>query len=146
MRYNLPKPPHGWGQLAWEVGVVVLGVLIALAAQQEAEKLNDRSGAAETRADIWNELNSDLTSLTLRERAEFCIERRLIELRRLLAQWEQTGSFDTPKCVAQTPVIEIELSRYDAALSAGRTTLLPVTSSIVLVRSQRASEGSTSSS
>ena len=34
MRVKLPKPLHGWREFAGEVGVVVLGVLIALAAQQ----------------------------------------------------------------------------------------------------------------
>lgn len=34
------KPPHGWTAVAWELGIVTLGVLIALAAQQWA---NDRA-------------------------------------------------------------------------------------------------------
>jgi hypothetical protein len=41
-----------------------------------------------------------------------------------MGQWEKSGSFETPKWVSQSPVIEIELSRYDAALSAGRLALL----------------------
>ena len=31
------KPPHGWNAVAWELGIVTAGVLIALAAQQWAE-------------------------------------------------------------------------------------------------------------
>lgn len=31
------KPPHGWNAVAWELAIVTLGVLIALAAQQWAE-------------------------------------------------------------------------------------------------------------
>ena len=97
---------------------------IALAPQQIVEALHDRDIAAETRADVTDELNSDLMSMVLRQSSEPCIERRLTELRAIVTQWERTGSFETPKCVAQTPVIEIELSRYDAALSAGRLALL----------------------
>jgi hypothetical protein len=52
------------------------------------------------------------------------MERRLNELRAILAEWERTGSFATPKWVAQAPVIEVGLSRYEAAVSAGRMTLL----------------------
>jgi hypothetical protein len=117
-------PPHGWNAVAWELAIVTLGVLIALAAQQIAEALHDRSVAAETRADVTDELNSNLMSLALRQSTEPCIDRRLSELRAIMGQWEKSGSFETPKWVSQSPVIEIELSRYDAALSAGRLALL----------------------
>jgi len=118
------KPPHGWNAVAWELGIVTVGVLIALAAQQLVTTINDRSTAAETRREVTDELNSSLMSLTLRQSAAPCIDRRLNELRAIMGQWEGTGSFETPKWVSQSPIIEIELSRYDAALSAGRLALL----------------------
>ncbi len=118
------KPPHGWNAVGWELAIVTLGVLVALAAQQTAETLNDRSSAAETRAQVTDELNSNLMSMVLRQSSEPCIERRLTELRAIITQWEKTGSFETPRWVSQAPIIEIELSRYDAALSAGTLALL----------------------
>ena len=118
------KPPHGWNAVAWELAIVTLGVVIALAAQQIVESLHDRSTAAQTREEVADELNSNLMSLALRQSAEPCINQRLGELRAIVSQWEKTGSFKKPKWVSQTPVIEIELSRYDAAQSAGRLALL----------------------
>jgi hypothetical protein len=118
------KPPHGWNAVAWELAIVTLGVLIALGAQQLVETLHDRSAAAETRREITDELNSDLMSIVLRRSSEPCIERRLHELRAIIAEWQRTGSFETPKWVAQAPVIEVGLSRYDAAQSDGRMALL----------------------
>jgi hypothetical protein len=118
------KPPHGWNAVAWELAIVTLGVVIALAAQQIVESLHDRSTAAQTREEVADELNSNLMSLALRQSAEPCINQRLGELRAIVSQWENTGSFKKPKWVSQTPVIEIELSRYDAAQSAGRLALL----------------------
>lgn len=41
------KPPHGWNAVAWELAIVTLGVLIALAAQQWAE---DRDWQGKVRA------------------------------------------------------------------------------------------------
>ena len=41
------KPPHGWNAVVWELGIVTLGVLVALAAQQWAE---DRSWDAKVKA------------------------------------------------------------------------------------------------
>ena len=117
-------PPHGWRAVGWELAIVTLGVLIALGAQQTAEALNNRSGAAQTRAQVTDELNSNLMSMVLRQSSEPCIERRLGELRAIVSQWEKTGSFATLKWVSQSPIIEVELSRYDAALSAGSLALL----------------------
>ena len=44
------RPPHGWPPVWWELGIVTLGVLIALAAQQMVEAVNNRRVANETRA------------------------------------------------------------------------------------------------
>ena len=37
MHFHLPKPLHGWREFAGEVGIIVIGVLIALAADQAIE-------------------------------------------------------------------------------------------------------------
>lgn len=118
------NPPHGWNAVGWELAIVTLGVVIALGSQQLAEVMSDRSTASETRAEVTEELNSNLMSLALRQAAEPCIERRLNDLRAIVTQWEKTGSFATPKWVSQSPMILIELSRYDAAQTAGRLALL----------------------
>jgi hypothetical protein len=124
MEKRSAKAGWDWRENTRELTIVTLGVIIALAAQQTVELLNDQRIAAKTRAEVTDELNSDLMSIVLRRSAEPCIDRRLAELREILTQWEHTGSFPVPQWVAQSPVIRIELSRYDAALSAGRMALL----------------------
>ena len=42
MHFHLPKPAHGWRELAGEVGIIVLGVLIALGAEQTVENIRAR--------------------------------------------------------------------------------------------------------
>ena len=125
MHFHLPKPLHGWREFAGEVGIIVVGVLIALAAEQAVEDFHDRRVADETRHAIREEFNDDLTSLALRGQAEPCIARRLGEVRQIVLQWEKTGHFVTPQWVAQAPELDLALPRYEAAAAAGRLTLLP---------------------
>ena len=40
MHIHVPKPLHGWRALAGEVGIIVIAVLIALAAEQAVEALH----------------------------------------------------------------------------------------------------------
>jgi hypothetical protein len=118
-------PPHGWRAVWRELGIVTLGVLIALAAQQVVETLHERRVADQTRAAIRAEFNDNLTNLALRGQATPCIARRLGELRRIMIAWAKTGQFETPQWVAQAPQLDFALPRYEAAVSAGRLALLP---------------------
>lgn len=58
MDVHLPKPLHGWRAFAGEVGVIVLGVLVALSAQQVAENWDWRQKVNAAVADMNNELGS----------------------------------------------------------------------------------------
>ena len=43
MHFHLPKPLHGWREFVGEVGIIVIGVLIALGAEQAVERLHHHS-------------------------------------------------------------------------------------------------------
>jgi hypothetical protein len=124
MHVHMPKPLHGWREFVGEVGIIVVGVLIALGAEQAVEKLHERSVAEDARSAIKTEFDNDLAALARRKLAEGCIDRRLGELQGLLATWARTGRFVTPRWIGAPPVTAIELTRYDAAVSAGRLALL----------------------
>lgn len=59
MRVKIPTPLHGWRQFIGEVGVIVLGVLIALTAQQIAQSINDRNELHEAENAMRVELRDD---------------------------------------------------------------------------------------
>ena len=124
MRLNL-RPREGWRVFAGEVGVIVLGVLIALAAQQVAEAVNDRLEAADTRDKVVGEIEETLTVLELRKSVQPCVDKRLRELRVIVDEWGRTGSFQTPRWVGQAPWFVSSSVRLEAAQSAGRLALLP---------------------
>ena len=49
MHVHLPKPFHGWREFIGEVGIIVIGVLIALSAEQFVEFVHDRAQAGTVR-------------------------------------------------------------------------------------------------
>lgn len=124
MRLKLPTPMRGWRSFLGEVGIIVLGVLIALGAQQFAERVRDRQLAGLARTAITEELNQNLLSISLRATAEHCILGRLGDLNALVDTWGRTGTFETPLWVAQAPSLEVEIPRYEAAIDAGNIALL----------------------
>lgn len=87
MRITMPKPMHGWRQLAGEVGIIVLGVLIALAAQQVVETLNQRSQVRELRTALDNEIGYGLAAYGYRVSQDKCLHARLAGLERWLDGW-----------------------------------------------------------
>ena len=77
MHFHLPKPMHGWREFAGEVGIIVIGVLIALGAEQVVETLRWHREADEAIASIKNEVTDHYFSASEALRATPCIDRQL---------------------------------------------------------------------
>jgi type II secretory pathway pseudopilin PulG len=84
MHVHLPKPLHGWRALAGEVGIIVVGVLIALAAEQTVQAVHERSIAREARNNVIAEIEQDMDVFRRRAQIQPCIDRRLDEIEQLI--------------------------------------------------------------
>ena len=91
MEIHLPKPLHGWREFAGEVGIIVLGVLIALGAEQIVEAFHWRGEVNEARKAMAVELSDSIGQSYERERLSPCIERRLNAISAILSRASQTG-------------------------------------------------------
>jgi hypothetical protein len=85
MYVQLPKPLHGWRAFAGEVGIIVLGVLIALGAEQVIETIRGNAQLAAFRQAVDNELAYDLGSYKQRLMLGPCVRARLAELDHVIA-------------------------------------------------------------
>lgn len=81
------KPPHGWNAVAWELAIVTLGVVIALAAQQFVDAFHWRREVSGFRDAVRAELNENLATYTFRMKQNHCVGARLDELQRWLDSW-----------------------------------------------------------
>jgi hypothetical protein len=81
------KPPHGWNTVAWDLAIVTLGVLVALAAQQFVDSLHWRGELRDFRQAVRAEIANDLATYTYRSGQNRCAVARLDELQRWLDSW-----------------------------------------------------------
>lgn len=77
MQIRMPKPMNGWRQFAGEVGIIVVGVLIALGAQQVVEDRHWRNQVAEARASLDAQLIESKYSSLERIEIAACTTRQL---------------------------------------------------------------------
>ena len=87
MDRDLIKPVRGWRAFAGEVGIIVLGVLIALGAEQVVETFNQRNQLSALRAAVDNEIAYGLGTYDARLAQQDCAKARLDELSRWLRGW-----------------------------------------------------------
>jgi hypothetical protein len=85
MHLHLPKPLHGWRQFVGEVGIIVIGVLIALGAQQLAEDWSDRQRVERAVAALREEFAADDLSYISYEVAAPCVYAQIDSIERKLA-------------------------------------------------------------
>jgi len=84
MHFRLPKPLHGWREFIGEVAIIVLGVLIALSAEQAIENWRWHEQLGAGRDALRADLQSVLANAREREAEDKCIRDRLLFLRNLL--------------------------------------------------------------
>lgn len=107
---KIPTRLNGWRVFAGEVGVIVLGVLLALGAQQIVEDLQTRADVREFRRTIDHEIGLNLFTYEVRSRGSACNEKRI----RDLIDWVKAArdGQDLPQIVPAAPVV---LSPYRSA-------------------------------
>jgi hypothetical protein len=125
MRINLPTPPRGWREFYWELVIIVIGVLIALWAQQLAESLDDRGRAARARENIRAEISNNLGRMEKRMQLQDCVHRRLDEIAAYLKEKNAGGSPQALRWIGRPSVWVMPEAQFQSAVSAGRISLLP---------------------
>jgi hypothetical protein len=125
MNFHVPKPLHGWREFAGEVGIIVIGVLIALGAQQIVQDFQQRSDASEARLAVRGELEVNMSRLASRAAQKHCVEQRMEEIQALLDKAANNPSIATPGWIGRPQYWSMQTVRWDAIAQSGRAALLP---------------------
>jgi hypothetical protein len=87
MEVHRPRPAHGWRELLREVGIIVLGVLIALGAEQVVRNLHMRAEVRLAESQMREEVSNDDGPQVLQRIALApCIEQQLTRIHALAEQ------------------------------------------------------------
>lgn len=123
MHFHLPKPLHGWREFAGEVGIIVIGVLIALGVEQIASAVHDRASKREAHEAVYAEIRQNLSYMKARMATQSCVERRLDEIGSLLAKAGTGPISPQPNWIGQPAIWFNEDERWQAATGSGRASL-----------------------
>lgn len=122
------KPPHGWNAVAWELAIVTVGVIIALAAQEWAERISWRSSTKTATAAIRSEVGDHYASAVEWRVVMPCLIRQLDILEdRLMKGGDRLDPAPVysepafPKFVLRIPSKEYDSSAWEAAIADGVT-------------------------
>lgn len=114
---------HDWRDFAKEVGIVVLGVLLALGTERVIRVIDQAHDAQETRAVAQREIAKGFGSAMTRLGAQDCVLRRLDEVSVVISRAGQ-ADFVTPHWIGRPPFDAFDASGWNAAEQAGRTALI----------------------
>jgi len=120
--FHIPKPLHGWREFAGEIGIIVLGVLIALVAEQLISAIHERNEARQARQIVIGEIEQNLDVFRRRSEIQSCIDRRLDELEQLILA--APAPLPRPMWVGRPQVWELYFQRLNTAAAGGRSSLL----------------------
>lgn len=121
MRFRLPRPLHGWRELAWEVGIIVIGVLIALSAQQVVEEIHWRSEVQQTRKALDAELGHNVAAFDYRVAQRPCVAARLAELKSAIARQRQGQATPFKRPVTSPVGFGVRTAVWEAASGEARS-------------------------
>jgi hypothetical protein len=126
MHFHLPKPLHGWREFAGEVGIIVVGVLIALAAEQVVEDWSWKNRVHQAEASMEKEIADDdgpqaYERLAMRP----CIARELDQAEQALIAERDSGSPFVPQPLTAPPFRTWDENSWLAAVSSQATSHMP---------------------
>jgi hypothetical protein len=125
MHFHLPKPLHGWRAFAGEVGIIVVGVLIALAAEQVVEEWRWDRKADAAQSAIMQELALDAGVYDERAIMAKCLEGKGQQLSDLLRLAHRTGTLPNIEYINGPATRPVVTAAWTAAIADGTLPHLP---------------------
>lgn len=123
MHIHLPKPLHGWREFLGEVGIIVVGILIALALEQVVQSARERTIAAEAREAVRAEVRENLWWLERTAQREPCTQARLAQIANIIELASRGRPFPVAYSIGLPGHAKITALRWTTSAQSGRASL-----------------------
>ena len=125
MEIHKPKPVHGWRDLLSEIGVIVIGVSVALGAEQLVETLHWREQVHGAHTALAADMATVLGMAAERERFSSCLDEHLNHLADDIDEASRTGRLPPQGAMHRAPRRLWRLNSWDGLVAAGIGPHLP---------------------
>ena len=125
MHFHIPRPLHGWREFVGEVGIIVLGVLIALGAEQVVEEVHWRIQVQDGRADLADSYTTLRAQMRERQLISPCLARRFDEIAAILDRASDTGRLPPVGDLGQPRLRTINEPVWPALVTTGTALHFP---------------------
>jgi hypothetical protein len=119
--HEVLRPQKGWRAFGGEVGVIVLGVLVALGIGEVAEAIRWHNRVQAARASFRAEFAVNATYFYERVNSQPCLERRLDELGELIRTAHETGRLPRVGPIGLPNLRPISTAAWDTTVGNGVT-------------------------
>jgi hypothetical protein len=120
MDIHKPHAAKTWREFFVELGTIVVGILIALGLEQSVEMVREHGLAHEAEQAIAAGMQEDLDRVGYRLAQQPCIDRRLDEFARLLADWKDGKAPPSGLRIGDPGDVPPVDQRWQANLNSGR--------------------------
>lgn len=118
MHFHLPKPLHGWRALVGEVCIIVIGVLIALGAEQLVESVRDRTQVRHGEQSLKDNFARFVTYSAELDAYAPCLAARSAGLRQLIDRSAATHHLPNVGAIPQLGARPWQIDTYDAMVTS----------------------------
>lgn len=125
MEIHKPKEVHSWRDLLKEVGIIVIGVVIALSAEQAVEALHWMHQVDTGEAALTDAFQREADNAAQREAQSDCIARRLAFLSEAVQRASENGRLSAIPPVGHPPFTPWKIGAWDALIASDTVSHLP---------------------
>ena len=137
MHFHLPKPLPGWREFVGEVGIIVVGVLIALAFEAMVDDLRWRGKVSAARTELRHEVGHNLALLDDRISEQQCVKRRLDQLAVIITRASASGRLPPLGAVGSADGYTFPVSVWESQIAAETMTHFPAEQTAAISRVYR---------
>jgi len=117
MHIHQPKAVHGWRELLSEIGVIVIGIAIALVGEQVVEAFHWHHEVETERGALRDEVRANLGSAAYREAERPCVDKRLVGLQEIFRRQAKGLPLDLRAPITRPPLSIASTGSWEIALS-----------------------------